>query len=104
MVVFGAGLGLNMQTIVLAMQNAVPPRDMGVATSSATFFRQMGGTLGTAVFLSILFSRGAEQDRRAIPGGGRPSTNGSVDLNDTSTSSGCRQPCKNRSWLGSLTQ
>jgi EmrB/QacA subfamily drug resistance transporter len=56
MVVFGAGLGLNMQTIVLAMQNAVAPQDIGVATSSTTFFRQMGGTLGTAVFLSILFS------------------------------------------------
>jgi hypothetical protein len=38
------------------VQNAVPPQDMGVATSSATFFRQMGGTLGTAVFLSVLFS------------------------------------------------
>jgi EmrB/QacA subfamily drug resistance transporter len=56
MLVFGAGLGLNMQSIVLAMQNAVPPKDMGVATSSTTFFRQVGGTLGTAVFLSILFS------------------------------------------------
>jgi hypothetical protein len=44
-----------MQTLVLAIQNAVPPQDMGVATSSATFFRQMGGTLGTAVFLSVLF-------------------------------------------------
>jgi MFS family permease len=53
---FGLGLGFNMQPLVLAVQNAVPPRDMGVATSSATFFRQMGGTLGTAVFLSILFS------------------------------------------------
>ncbi|GLY14017.1 MFS transporter [Kineosporia sp. NBRC 101677] len=53
--VFGLGLGFNMQTLVLAMQNSVPPRDMGVATSSATFFRQMGGTLGTAVFLSVLF-------------------------------------------------
>lgn len=52
----GAGLGLTMQPLVLAVQNAVPPQDMGVATSSATFFRQMGGTLGTAVFLSILFS------------------------------------------------
>jgi hypothetical protein len=41
---------------VLAVQNAVPPRDMGTATSSSLFFRQMGGTLGTAVFLSILFS------------------------------------------------
>ena len=53
---FGLGLGFNMQTMVLAVQNAVPPQDMGVATSSATFFRQMGGTLGTAVFLSVLFS------------------------------------------------
>ncbi|MGH8963521.1 MAG: MDR family MFS transporter [Jatrophihabitantaceae bacterium] len=56
MVVFGAGLGLSMQAMVLAMQNAVPPTDMGVATSSTTFFRQVGGTLGAAVFLSILFS------------------------------------------------
>jgi EmrB/QacA subfamily drug resistance transporter len=54
-VLFGLGLGFNMQTLVLAVQNAVPPQDMGVATSSATFFRQMGGTLGTAVFLSVLF-------------------------------------------------
>ncbi len=59
--VFGLGLGFNMQPLVLAVQNAVPPRDMGVATSSATFFRQMGGTLGTAVFLSILFSTVGER-------------------------------------------
>jgi len=58
---FGLGLGFNMQPLVLAVQNAVPPRDMGVATSSATFFRQMGGTLGTAVFLSILFSTVGER-------------------------------------------
>ena len=84
MVVFGAGLGLNMQAIILAMQNAVPVSDMGVATSSVTFFRQMGGALGTAVFLSILFSAApskiAERFRAA---GVRPPT-GSVDLNDTS--------------------
>ncbi len=59
MMVFGLGLGLNMQSIVLAMQNAVDPRDMGVATSAVTFFRQVGGTLGTAVFLSILFTHAA---------------------------------------------
>jgi EmrB/QacA subfamily drug resistance transporter len=53
---FGIGLGFCMQPLVLALQNSVPPQDIGVATSSATFFRQMGGTLGTAVFLSILFS------------------------------------------------
>ena len=56
MLAFGVGLGFCMQTIQLAMQNSVSPRDIGVATSSGTFFRQMGGTLGTAVFLSILFS------------------------------------------------
>jgi hypothetical protein len=57
MLIFGAGLGMNMQTLVLAMQNAVDPRDMGVATAASTFFRQVGGTLGTAVFLSLLFTQ-----------------------------------------------
>lgn len=56
MVLFGIGLGFNMQTLTIAVQSSLPPQDMGVATSAATFFRQMGGTLGTAVFLSILFS------------------------------------------------
>ena len=56
MLVVGLGVGANVQTLVMAMQNAVPVKDMGVATSSTTFFRQLGGTLGTAVFLSILFS------------------------------------------------
>jgi hypothetical protein len=56
MVVFGIGLGFNFQPLTLAVQNAVPPQQIGVATSTATFTRQMGGTIGTAVFLSILFS------------------------------------------------
>jgi len=56
MVVMGAGLGLSMQTLVVAVQNAMPPRDMGVVTGASTFFRSMGGTFGTAVFLSILFN------------------------------------------------
>ena len=56
MVVVGWGLGANMQPLTLAVQNAMPPKDMGVATASTTFFRQMGGTAGTAVFLSVLFA------------------------------------------------
>ena len=56
MTIFGLGLGLNMQSLVLAMQNAVPAKDMGVASASSSFFRSVGGTLGTAIFLSILFS------------------------------------------------
>ncbi|WP_156754572.1 MFS transporter [Actinokineospora pegani] len=56
MAIFGLGLGNCMQTLTVAAQNAVPTRDMGVATASSTFFRQLGGTLGVAVFLSLLFS------------------------------------------------
>ena len=57
MVLIGLGLGQLMQTTMVASQNSVEARDIGVATSSATFFRQIGGTLGVAVFMSILFSQ-----------------------------------------------
>jgi EmrB/QacA subfamily drug resistance transporter len=70
MTVFGVGLGFNMQPLTLALQNAVPPQDMGVATSSATFFRQMGGTLGTAVFLSVLFSTVGDRITTALRAAG----------------------------------
>jgi EmrB/QacA subfamily drug resistance transporter len=56
MVLLGLGLGFNFQPVILAVQNAVRPDEMGVATSSVTFFRQMGGTIGVAAFLSILFT------------------------------------------------
>jgi EmrB/QacA subfamily drug resistance transporter len=56
MVLIGLGLGQLMQTLTLAAQNSVPASEIGVATSSATFFRQMGGTLGVAIFISILFN------------------------------------------------
>jgi len=61
MVFMGLGLGQMMQTLTIASQNAVEAKDIGVATSSATFFRQMGGTLGVAVFLSILFNNLADK-------------------------------------------
>lgn len=54
--VFGLGLGGVMQPNMLAVQNAVEPRDMGTGSASVMFFRQIGGSLGTAVFLSIMFS------------------------------------------------
>ncbi|WP_372435026.1 MDR family MFS transporter [Actinotalea soli] len=65
-VIFGLGLGFCFQPLVLAVQNAVPARDMGVATASSLFFRQMGGTLGTAVFLSILFSTVGQRIREGV--------------------------------------
>lgn len=57
MALAGLGLGQLMQTLTIASQNSVHVRDMGVATSAATFFRQIGGTLGTAVVFSVLFGR-----------------------------------------------
>lgn len=73
---FGVGLGLGqlMQTLTIASQNSVDVRYMGVATSSSTFFRQIGGTVGTAVLLSVLFARipdtiaGAFKDRALVTG------------------------------------
>ena len=56
MLLIGLGLGQLMQTLTIASQNSVGLRDMGVATSSSTFFRQIGGTMGTAVLLSLLFT------------------------------------------------
>ena len=56
-VLVGAGLGLSMQTIVIALQNSVSFQDMGVATSSNTFFRSLGGAFGTAVFGTIFSNR-----------------------------------------------
>ncbi|MEO9200451.1 MAG: MDR family MFS transporter, partial [Antricoccus sp.] len=66
MFVLGYGLGNCMQSLTLIVQNAVPPRDIGVATASATFFRQLGGTLGVAVFLSILFSTVGDKIQSAV--------------------------------------
>ncbi len=71
MAVVGLGIGMNMQTVVLAMQNAVPPRDIGVSTSSATFFRQMGGTIGVAVYLSIVYSIVQDHIRNAYAAAAR---------------------------------
>ncbi len=60
MFVFGVGMGLTMQVLVVAVQNSVSYQDLGVATSSATFFRMIGGSFGTAVFgaiYAIVFTR-----------------------------------------------
>ncbi len=55
--VFGAGLGLVMQVLVLVVQNAVSYEDLGVATSGATFFRSIGASFGVAVFGTIFTNR-----------------------------------------------
>jgi MFS family permease len=57
MMVVGLGLGLVMQVLVLAAQNAVDFKDLGVATSGATLFRLIGGSVGTSVLGAIFASR-----------------------------------------------
>ncbi|MGH9118078.1 MAG: MDR family MFS transporter [Acidimicrobiales bacterium] len=56
MFVLGLGLGLVMPVLVVAVQNAVEHRDLGVATSSGLFFRSLGGSFGTAIFGAIVFA------------------------------------------------
>jgi EmrB/QacA subfamily drug resistance transporter len=51
---FGTGLGMTLQTIIVAVQNAVEMRDLGAATSSTTFFRSLGGAIGAALFGAVL--------------------------------------------------
>lgn len=79
--VIGIGLGGCMQTLIIAAQNAGPRRDMGVSTASATFFRQMGGTLGVAVFLTILFNLLPSKIAEAF-GGNLPRGFSSAQLNE----------------------
>ena len=59
-VLIGAGLGFSMQTIVIALQNSVEFKDMGVATSANTFFRSIGATIGVALFGTVYASRLAD--------------------------------------------
>jgi EmrB/QacA subfamily drug resistance transporter len=56
-VVFGLGFGMVSQLLVLAIQNAVDQRDIGIATASANLFRALGGSVGAAVFGAIFASR-----------------------------------------------
>ncbi|MFJ9584548.1 MDR family MFS transporter [Streptomyces acidicola] len=70
--VFGLGLGLVMQVLVLIVQNAVPYEDLGVATSGATFFRAIGASFGVAIFGTVFASRLGEKLTAALGGARLP--------------------------------
>jgi EmrB/QacA subfamily drug resistance transporter len=72
MVVLGLGLGMVMQVLVLAVQNAVDQRDLGTATGAATFLRSMGGSFGVALFGAVLSNRLATNLADLLPGGRLP--------------------------------
>ncbi|HEX6631430.1 MAG TPA: MFS transporter [Gemmatimonadaceae bacterium] len=67
MAVLGLGMGMVMQVLVLAVQNAVDYEDLGVATSGATLFRSIGGAVGTAVFGAVFASRLTSALARTLP-------------------------------------
>lgn len=84
MFVLGLGIGLFMQVTTLAVQNAVDRQDLGTATSVVTFFRNMGSSLGAAIFGTILTTRLAHHLQEVLPA----QAAASVDINKLQTSSG----------------
>jgi EmrB/QacA subfamily drug resistance transporter len=72
MLVLGLGLGMVMQVLVLAAQNAVPFELLGVATSGSTLFRQIGGAIGVSIFGAIFANRLANELADRLPPGVRP--------------------------------
>ncbi|MFD7342220.1 MFS transporter [Streptomyces violascens] len=69
MAVLGAGIGLVMPVLVLAVQNAVDPADLGTATSANNYFRQIGGSVGAAVFGTLFTNRLAHALTERLPAG-----------------------------------
>jgi len=67
MVIMGLGLGATMPVFSLSVQNAVDPKFVGTATSTIQFFRSMGGSLGAAVFGSVLVNRYSPAFHAALP-------------------------------------
>ncbi|MCW2829705.1 MAG: transporter [Aeromicrobium sp.] len=89
--VFGAGLGLAMQLLTVIVQNAVDPRHMGIATSTITFFRTLGGTIGASLFGAVLNTRLAHHLAETLgPVAGRAD----VDTNDVSAIRSLPEPIR----------
>jgi EmrB/QacA subfamily drug resistance transporter len=72
MLILGFGLGMTMQVLVLAAQNAVPYELLGVATSGSTLFRQVGGSIGVSIFGAIFANRLATNLAADLPPGVHP--------------------------------
>ncbi|MET9296148.1 MDR family MFS transporter [Streptomyces sp. NPDC003077] len=76
MAVMGIGVGLLMQNLVLAAQNDVPAHELGAATSTLSFFRSLGGTVGTSVLGAILANRVADEMTKGLASAGVPVSGG----------------------------
>lgn len=78
--VMGAGLGMSMQILVLIVQNSFPNREVGTATASNNFFRQIGASLGSAIVGSLFASRLVDLLAQRLPAGGLSDGGGSNRL------------------------
>ncbi|WP_327178924.1 MFS transporter [Streptomyces sp. NBC_01335] len=92
MVVFGLGLGLVFQNVMVITQNSVELKDMGVASGTLTYFRSVGGSFGTALFAAVFSSRltdsldsklSAEELRAVHEHGGRAGSSAIESLSDS---------------------
>ncbi|MEV4629402.1 MDR family MFS transporter [Micromonospora sp. NPDC049523] len=86
MLLVGIGVGMTMQNLVLAVQNTVPLRDIGAASSTVAFFRSLGGTIGVSVLGAVLARRVTDQITHDLTAAGVPasasgSAGGSLNLN-----------------------
>jgi EmrB/QacA subfamily drug resistance transporter len=77
--VIGLGMGFLMQITTLVAQNSVDPRQMGVASSSRTFFQQIGGSIGVAAFGAVFARRLVESMAAQLPGGHFSAKGGQLD-------------------------
>jgi EmrB/QacA subfamily drug resistance transporter len=89
MFVLGVGLGMVMQVLVLAVQNAVEYRDLGTATSAATFFRTIGSCIGVAVFGTVLTTELTKHLAIGVP----PTATGKCSAAALSSASGVLAQC-----------
>ena len=97
MYAFGSGLGFTMQVVVTAVQNSVDRRHMGVATASVTFFRSMGGAIGTALLGSILNIRLTHHLNDIVGAAQGHGPAGPIETNDVTAIRALPEPIK--SWV-----
>ena len=76
MFLVGAGVGMTMQNFVLVVQNAVPLRDIGAASSTVAFFRSLGGTIGVSVLGAVLARQVSERVTDGLTAAGLPASGG----------------------------
>ena len=88
----GLGLGMVMQVLVLAAQNSVDYRHLGVATSGSTLFRQIGGSIGVSAFGAIFSNRLARELATRLPPGAKLPATANPAVVETSAAGDPRRP------------